>query len=89
MRVTILALQEELRAIRTEQKLKEDEIQEFQKEIDMCYFTRSSAARLLNELNGEMQKWRVSEIVSRDNLRNLEGDCLLAAAMVTYLAPFT
>lgn len=36
-----------------------------------------------------MQKWRVNEQVCGDSLGNLEGDCLLAAAMVCYLAPFT
>ena len=55
----------------------------------MCYYTRSKAAKLLNELTGEMQKWRVSEQVARSNIRNLEGDCLMAAAMVCYLAPYT
>ena len=55
----------------------------------MCYYTRCRAARLLNELNGEMQKWRVSEAVARENINNLEGDCLMAASMVCYLAPFT
>lgn len=79
----------ELQAIRNEQKERENEISVFQKEIDLCYFTRSRAARLLNELTGEMQKWRVSEEVSRDNLTRLEGDCLMAAAMVCYLSPFT
>ena len=47
------------------------------------------AARLLTELTGEMQKWRVSEQVCRENINDLEGDCLLAASMVCYLAPFT
>lgn len=75
--------------MKTEQKEREAEIQDFQKEIDMCYYTRSRAARLLNELNGEMQKWRVSEAISCENLRNLEGDCLMAASMVCYLSPFT
>ena len=44
---------------------------------------------MLNELNGEMQKWRVSGEVCKENLRNLEGDCLIAASMICYLAPFT
>ena len=79
----------ELMAIRAEQKDKENEIASFQKEIDLCYYTRSRAARLLNELTGEMQKWRVSEQLARENLTSLEGDCLMAAGMVCYLAPFT
>lgn len=36
-----------------------------------------------------MQKWRISVDVAKENLFNLEGDCLLAAAMICYLAPFT
>ena len=75
--------------MKEEQKEREKEIQAFQQEIDMCYFTRSRAARLLNELIGEAQKWRVGEHVSKENTRNLEGDCLMASAMVCYLAPFT
>ena len=72
-----------------EQKLKEDDINRFQKEIDLCYYTRSRAAKLLNELNGERQKWQVNKNVTIGAIRNLEGDCLMAAFMVCYLAPFT
>jgi hypothetical protein len=49
---------------------------------------KSKAARLLNELGGEKQKWQVCKTVAENNLANLEGDSLLAAAMVCYLAPF-
>ena len=49
---------------------------------------KSKAARLLNELAGEKQKWKVCEEVANENLRNLEGDSLMAAAMVCFLAPF-
>ena len=36
-----------------------------------------------------MQKWRVSEQLAQTQLFNLEGDSLLAAAMVCYLGTFT
>jgi len=50
---------------------------------------KSKAARLLNALGGEKQKWRVCQNVADKKLKNLEGDSLIAAAMVCYLAPFT
>ena len=49
---------------------------------------KTKAARLLNELSGEKQKWRVCEEVAKENLKHLEGDSLLAAGMVCFLAPF-
>ena len=49
---------------------------------------KTKAAKLLNELSGEKQKWRVCEEVAKENLKHLEGDSLLAAGMVCFLAPF-
>ena len=89
MKADINNLQQELLAMKREQRAKEDQILSFHREIQTCDYKRSRAARLLNELTGEMQKWRVGEQVTVENMRNLEGDCLMAAAMVCYLAPFT
>ena len=50
---------------------------------------KSKAARLLNELSGEKQKWQVCEDVANEQLLNIEGDSLVSAAMVNYLSPFT
>jgi hypothetical protein len=69
--------------------IKEEEVKEFQIQIDECFTMKSKAARLLNELAGEKQKWKVCEEVANENLRNLEGDSLMAAAMVCFLAPFS
>lgn len=52
-RADLLAIQNELKSMREEQKAREEEVHAFQQEIDLCYFTRSRAARLLNELIGE------------------------------------
>ena len=64
-------------------------MKDFQNEIDSVFLMKSKAARLLNELAGEKQKWQVCEDVANEQLLNIEGDCLLAAAMVNYLAPLT
>jgi len=50
---------------------------------------KSKSARLLNELAGEKQKWMVCEEVASQNIKNLEGDNLISAAMVCFLAPFS
>jgi len=49
---------------------------------------RSKASRLLNALIAEKQKWSVFEAVAIEKLRNIEGDSLIAAAFVCFLAPF-
>jgi hypothetical protein len=49
---------------------------------------RSKASRLLNALISEKQKWSVFEAVAIEKLRNIEGDSLIAAAVVCFLAPF-
>lgn len=61
----------------------------FQKEIEEVFILKSKSARLLNELGGEKQKWLVCEEVATHDIDNLEGDTLISAAMVCYLAPFT
>ena len=63
-------------------------IKQFARELEDSFILKSKAARLLNELGGEKQKWRVCKEVAENNLVNLEGDSLIAASMVTYLAPF-
>lgn len=76
----------ELRDLHSE---KEDEVKLFQKEIEEVFILKSKSARLLNELAGEKQKWMVCEDVATQNIANLEGDSLISAAMVCFLAPFT
>ena len=82
-------LKVELEGIRKLHHAKDREVKEFQSEIDSVFLMKSKAARLLNELAGEKQKWQVCEDVANEQLLNIEGDCLLAAAMINYLAPFT
>ena len=53
------------------------------------FILKSKSARLLNELAGEKQKWLVCEQVAAANILNMEGDSLISAAMVCFLAPFT
>ena len=61
----------------------------FQKEIEEVFMLKSKSARLLNELAAERQKWMVCEEVASANIKNLEGDSLICAAMVAFLAPYT
>ena len=53
------------------------------------FILKSKAARLLNELASEKQKWITCEHLSGVNIENMEGDTLINAAMVCFLAPFT
>jgi hypothetical protein len=50
---------------------------------------RSKASRLLNALISEKQKWSIFEAVAINKLKNVEGDSLMGAGMVCFLAPFT
>lgn len=54
-----------------EQDARQAEIVTFKKEIDLCYYTRGRAARLLNELTSEMQKWRINEQVALADITNV------------------
>ena len=49
---------------------------------------KSKAARLLNAIGGEKQKWLISRNLTQRKIEACEGDSLLGAAMVCYLAPF-
>lgn len=57
-------LELELKRLRELHQAKEDEVKLFQKEIEEVFILKSKAARLLNELAGEKQKWMVCEDVA-------------------------
>ena len=50
---------------------------------------RSKASKLLDALGGEKQKWRVANRVIDTRFETLEGDCLVGAGVMIYLAQFT
>jgi hypothetical protein len=60
-----------------------------QKEMDECNRMKERAGTLLDALAGEKQKWRVASRVVNTKFESLEGDCLLGAALMIYLAQFT
>ena len=49
---------------------------------------KSRCSRLIDALGKERRKWEVCMHVAEKKQRNLEGDCIIAAAMIVYLAPF-
>jgi hypothetical protein len=67
---------------------KEKTIKEFQKNIEKCYIWKSRAARLIDALGSEKHKWTTCKILGQHRVKNLEGDCLIVAAIVIYLAPY-
>ena len=77
-----------MKQIRQTLQDKELEVKLFQKEIEDSFMLKSKAAKLLNELQGEKQKWEVCKSVAENNLENLEGDVILAAGLVVYLSAF-
>ena len=82
-------LEAKLKELKDIHSTKEEEVKAFQKEIEEVFVLKSKSARLLNELAGEKTKWVVCEHVAGQNLDNMEGDSLISAAMVCFLAPFT
>ena len=67
---------------------KEAEIKVFTKQIDDCYIMKSRAARLIDALGNEKHKWETCKASAHKKKKNLEGDCIIAAALCIYLAPF-
>ena len=53
----ISELKDEIEEVRKLHFRKDAEIKKFNKQIDECFMLKSKAARLLNELAGEKQKW--------------------------------
>ena len=49
---------------------------------------KSRAARLIDALGNEKFKWQTCKALAEKKQKNLEGDCIIAAAIVIYLAPF-
>jgi hypothetical protein len=49
---------------------------------------KSRAARLIDALGNEKFKWLTCKQLALKKLKHLEGDCILAAGIVIYLAPF-
>ena len=79
---------QKLEDLRLEFQTKECHIRNFQKEIDDCYIMKSRCSRLIDALGKEKRKWEVCMHVAETKQRALEGDCIIAAAMIVYLAPF-
>lgn len=88
-RELLSALQEELAVLREHYTSKEEQCRRLQGEIDQCTLHNGRAAKLLHSLKAEKQKWTVLNRLIMDKFINLEGDCLLAAAIIVYLSPLT
>ena len=82
-------MQEKLAELRDAYKEKESSVRQLQLEIDECNVQKTRAAKLLNSLAGEKQKWTVLNRVVQEKYNTLEGDCLLASAVMIYLGQFT
>lgn len=82
-------LQDKLSELRDEYKDKEKDVKQLQEEIDTCGLQKTRAAKLLSALAGEKQKWYVLTNVVKKKFETLQGDCLLAAALMIYLGQFT
>ena len=78
-------LQAKLSELRDAYKEKEASVRQLQAEIDECNIQKTRAAKLLNSLQGERQKWGVLNRVVVGKYDTLEGDCLLAAGLMIYL----
>lgn len=57
-------LKDELQEIRNMFHQKDREVKNFNTEIENIFRMKSKASRLLNELSGEKQKWKVCEDVA-------------------------
>lgn len=52
-------IQTQLNKVYDDLKIKEKYLLSFMESIDECFYMKTKGARLLNELQGEAQKWRV------------------------------
>ena len=84
----LATLQAKLTELRDAYSSREASVRELQSEIDACNNQNGRAAKLLNALRGEKQKWSVLNQIIRDKFRAVQGDCLLAAALISYLGQF-
>lgn len=64
-------------------------IDELKDEISDLTSRKRRADALLRGLNSENQKWVVCNRMLEENNKNLNGDVLLAAAIITYGGMFT
>ena len=47
------------------------------------------AEKLVGGLASEAERWKLNVVLLEEDLRNLIGNILLAAASIAYLGPFT
>ena len=66
----------------------EDLVDKFRADIEKVYEQKSATARLIDALLKEKHTLVTRVGIARKKLRHLEGDCLIAAGLVIYLAPF-
>ena len=78
-------LQEDLNLLKEEYLNKQKEVASLEDDIELCKLQDQRAAKLLNSLKSEKQKWAILNRIIVDKFVNLEGDCLLAAATIVYL----
>jgi len=84
----LATLQAKLTELRDAYSSQEAIVRELQDEIDACNNQNSRAAKLLNALQGEKQKWIILNQIIQDKFATVRGDCLLAAALIIYLGQF-
>lgn len=58
-------------------------------EFDTCTIILERANNLISGIGNETGRWKENISVIEQQIRNLIGDILLAAGMITYLGPFT
>lgn len=87
-RQALASLQTKLTELRDAYSSREAAVRELQNEIDACNSRNARAAKLLNALRGEKQKWSALNQIIVDKFHSVQGDCLLAATLIAYLGQF-
>jgi dynein heavy chain len=82
-------VQAKIAALNTKLEESKQRLKALEDESDNCKAKLERASKLISGLGGEKDRWTMMQVNLKEAYINLDGDCLLSAAMIAYLGPFT
>ena len=82
-------VEELIMQLKGEYESNNQEKQRLVQEIKKCELQVTRAAKLIEKLKGEKERWTLSVQRMQNDLKNLIGDIIIAAGMITYFGNFT
>ncbi|CAG9321581.1 unnamed protein product [Blepharisma stoltei] len=68
--------------------IQNQEKEALQNEIQLCEIKKERAVKLIEKLGGERERWGQKVDALSNDMKNLLGDILLSAGVVSYMGPF-